>query len=205
MAEVEKIIEKIIGWLTEETESAKRLIDLKWDVKQAGNIFTLKNENVPFTVLLHFTDTTVRIFVDTGIETATLQSSVRLSIYRTLLILSRQSELVKFMLDGINENVFARVDLELFNITRKEFDDGLNTLLSALYVMVKALKLEDQFNKKITDRMVATIMDLHQEGKSKEDIVKFLVERIGFAEKEAEKMVAEILNDGTQNMEGLYG
>lgn len=205
MAEVGKIIEKIIAWLTEETESAKRLIDLKWDVKQAGNIYTLRNENVPFTVLLHFTESTVRIFVDTGIETATLQSPVRLSIYRTLLILSRQAELVKFMLDGINENVFARVDLELFNITRKEFDDGLNTLLSALYVMVKALKLEDQFNKKIIDRMVATIMDLHREGKSKADIVKFLVERIGYAEKEAEKMVDEILNDGKEGMEGMYG
>lgn len=197
--------EEIIGWLTQGKEGAKRLIDLKWDVKKSGDRYTMHNENVPFTILLLFADNTVRIFVDTGIETATLRSSVRLSIYRTLLILSRQTELVKFMLDGINENVFARVDLELLRLTRVEFDDGLNTLLSALYLMVKALKLEDQFNKQIVDRMVATIMDLNREGKTKGDIVKFLVDRIGFTGKEAERMVDEILSDDSENIEAMYG
>ncbi len=197
--------EEVIGWLTEEKEGARRLIDLKWDVKQVGSLSMVRNENVPFTILLLFTENTVRIFVDTGIETAVLKSTPRLSIYRTLLILNRQAELVKFMLDGINENIFARVDLELLQLTRSEFDDGLNTLLSALYLMVKALKLEEQFNKQIIDRMVATILDLNKEGKSRKDIVNFLVERIGFSEKEAEKMVDEILSDNSGNIEGMYG
>lgn len=205
MAEAATTTEEIIGWLTKEKEGAKRLIDLKWDVKQIGNLCTLHNDNVPFTILLLFTENTVRIFVDTGIETATLRSAVRLSIYRTLLILSRQAELVKFMLDGINENIFGRVDLELHHLTRKEFDDGLNTLLSALYLMVKALKLEEQFNKQIVDRMVATILDLNREGKSRADIVKFLVERIGFADKDAQRMVDEILSDDSDNIEAMYG
>lgn len=197
--------EEIIGWLTAEKTGAKRLIDLKWEVKQVGNLCTVRNDNVPFTILLLFTENTVRTFVDTGIETATLRSAPRLSIYRTLLILNRQVELVKFMLDGINENIFARVDLELLHLTRSEFDDGLNTLLSALYLMVKALKLEEQFNKQIIDRMVATILDLNREGKSRKDIVNFLVERIGFTEKDAEKMVDEILVENRGNSEGMYG
>lgn len=205
MAQEDTTREEIIGWLAEEKEGAKRLIDLKWDVKQLGNLCTLHNDNVPFTILLLFTENTVRIFVDTGIETATLRSSMRLSIYRTLLILSRQAELVKFMLDGINENIFARVDLELHHLTRHEFDDGLNTLLSALYLMVKALKLEEQFNKQIVDRMVATIVDLNREGKSKAEIIKFLIDRIGFSEKDAERMVEEILSEGKENIEGMYG
>lgn len=196
--------EQVVAWLTEAKNGAKRLIDLKWDVKQVGDLYLCKNEGVPFTILLMFNNNLVHIFVDTGIETATLENSPRLSIYRTLLLLNRQADMVKFMLDGINENVFARVDLELLNLSRREFDDGLNMLLSNLYLMVKALKLEDQFNKQITNRMVETIMDLKKEGKSKDDIIHYLIEKLGFTEKDSQKMVDEILTSNEGNFEGLY-
>ena len=48
---------------------------------------------------------------------------------------------VKFMIEGINENVVARVDMDMQKITKAELDEALNALLSSLYMMVRALHL----------------------------------------------------------------
>ncbi|MCL4334488.1 MAG: hypothetical protein M1402_00085 [Candidatus Thermoplasmatota archaeon] len=206
MADPEKttgVQESVLQWL-QTPGNGKRLIDLEWSVKKAGNLYIIQNEKVPFTILLTFGDRTLNLIVDTGVETAILENQKRLTIYRSLLILNRQVELVKFMLDGMNENVFARVDMEIAGMTRDVLDEALNVLLSALYIMVKALNLEDQFNQMVVDRMVDTINTMTSEGKSRDDIVKYLVEHVGFPQKDAERVVDEILQKGSSDTEDLY-
>lgn len=195
--------DSVIQWL-QTPGSGKSLIDLEWSVKRTGNIFIIQNEKVPFTILLVFGEKTMNLIVDTGIETAVLENQKRLTLYRSLLILNRQVELVKFMLDGMNENVFARVDIELEGVTRNIMDESLNTLLSALYLMVRALNLEDEFNKMVVDRMVDTINTMSSEGKSRDDIVKYLVEHVGFPQKDAERVVDEILQKASTESDDLY-
>ncbi len=97
-------------------------------------------------------DNTLNLLIRTGIETATIDNQERLTVYRVLLILNKRVEMVKFMLDGINEEVVAREDMVTDTLTKDEINAGLNAILTAFYLMVQALHLEDQFNSQIIER-----------------------------------------------------
>lgn len=111
------------------------------------------NDKIPFTMFLTFNDdNTLNLLIRTGIETATIDNQERLTVYRVLLILNKRVEMVKFMLDGINEEVVAREDMVTDTLTKDEINAGLNAILTAFYLMVQALHLEDQFNSQIIER-----------------------------------------------------
>ncbi len=198
--------EQILEWLTAGKETTGRLIDLKWKIIKDENIYLLENEKVPFTLIMYFVNNKLmEIKLDTSIETATQHSRERLSTYRSLLIMNNQIARVKFMLDGIQENIVARVDLDMQTLTKNELDDALNTLLSSLYMMVKTLNLEEEFNQQIVERMVMLVKDMESEGKSRQEIISFLVNRIGFRDEDARRIVGEFLTGDLKDNERLYG
>jgi hypothetical protein len=184
--------EQVLGWLSGGDEKSGNLVDVPWKIQQFQNYTVLENDKIPFSVYLLFEDKIMRIFLKTGIETAVLENQDRLSIYRTLLLLNRQLDLVKFMLDGMNEEVVSRVDLELEELNKNELNDGLNTLLSSLYLMVKALKLEDEFRNGVIERMILMVQDMLKQGKSKEEIMKFLTDRMGLTREQAQSVMDQI-------------
>lgn len=197
---------QILSWLSVGNEGGGNLIDLKWSVKELDGAYHLDNEKVPFTIIMQFSDKKlVVIKLDTGIETATLDSADRLAIYRSLLILNNRLGKVKFLVEGLNENVVARVDMDLKKLTKIELDQALNVLLSSLYMMVKALNLEEEFNQKIVERMVMLVKDMQMHGKSRREILEFLKERIGFKEDDAKRIVSDLLPGDLKDNERLYG
>lgn len=198
--------EQILSWLSSGTETGNRLIDLTWNISEVEGSYHLENEKVPFTIVMQFREgKLVIIKLDTGIETATLESADRLSVYRSLLIMNNRLGKVKFLLEGMHENVEARVDLALQTLTKSELDQALNVLLSSLYMMVKALNLEEEFNKKIVERMVMLVKDMQSNGKSRNEIMMFLRERIGFKEEDANRIMDELLLGDLRDNDRLYG
>ena len=197
--------EEVLGWLGGKDETSGNLIDIPWQIKKFENNLVLENEKVPFSIYLVFEQGFVRIFLKTGIETAVLENQERLGVYRVLLLLNRRLDLVKFMLDGIQEEVITRVDLELDSLSKTELNDGMSMLLSSLYIMVKSLKLEDQFQQGITQRMLMMVQDMIKAGKSKDEIMKYLVEKIGLSKTESQNIVAQLVGniEGKQNS-GMY-
>ncbi len=197
---------EILSWVAKGNEDASNLVDLPWKITETDNIVILQNDQVPFSIFLTFGDTIMRMHLRSGIETAVLENQPRLSIYRTLLLLNRQLDLVKFMLEGMNEEVVARVDLELVTISKEEFNDGMNTLLSSIYLMVRALKMEDQFREGITQRMIMMVQDMIRQGKTREDILAFLTDRIGLPKDQAEEVLKEMIGTAEDSRTGgLYG
>lgn len=197
--------EEVLGWLGGKDETSGNLIDIPWQIKKFENNLVLENEKVPFSIFLVFEQGFVRIFLKTGIETAVLENQERLGVYRVLLLLNRQLDLVKFMLDGMQEEVITRVDLELESLSKAELNDGMSMLLSSIYIMVKSLKLEDQFQQGITQRMLFMVQDMIKAGRSKEEIMKYLVEKIGLSKTESQNIVAQLVGngEGKQN-NGMY-
>ncbi len=197
--------EDVLGWLGGKDESSGNLVDIPWQIKKFENNLVLENEKVPFSIFLVFEQGFVRIFLKTGIETAVLENQERLGVYRVLLLLNRQLDLVKFMLDGMQEEVITRVDLELESLSKAELNDGMSMLLSSIYIMVKSLKLEDQFQQGITQRMLFMVQDMIKAGRSKEEIMKYLVEKIGLSKSESQSIVAQLAGngEGKQN-NGMY-
>ena len=197
--------DEVIKWLEGKDDSTGNLVDIPWKIQDFDKYLVLENEKIPFSIYLVFEGTVLRIFLRTGIETAVIDTQERLGIYRTLLLLNRQLDLVKFMLDGMNEEVISRVDLEMVSLSKEELNVGLNTLLSSLYLMVRALKLEKEFQEKVSERMMLMIQEMINQGKSREDIKTFLVTRIGMNKDDSEKILNQLLGKSTDKTEsGMY-
>lgn len=198
--------ERILSWLSSGNPVGNRLLDLKWNIHEMDGSYHLENEKVPFTIIMQFMEKDLVIVrLDTGIQTATLDSSHRLSMYRSLLIMNNGLRKVKFLLEGMHEDVVARVDLALHTVTKKELDQALNVLLSSLYMMVKALDIEEEFNQKIVERMIMLVKDMQSNGRSKKQILTFLQERIGFKEEDAKRIIDDLLTEDLNDNDRLYG
>ncbi len=191
-------IDDIMSWFKTGDEKSQALIDLKWNLTNAGGYTLLQNDKIPFVLFLNFEDNknTMHLLVRTGIETATIENQPRLTIYRTLLILNQRVELVKFMLDGINEEIVAREDFTVDSLTKDDLNTALNTLITAFYLMVQALKLQDEFNQQIVERTYTMIKDMLNQGKTREEIKNYLKTTIGLRDEDADKLISQVLNDG---------
>ncbi|MFG1545292.1 MAG: hypothetical protein AAE976_02190 [Thermoplasmataceae archaeon] len=196
---------QVIQWLAGGDETSTNLVDIPWKVRDLDKLLVLESDKVPFSLFLSFEEKTVKIFFRTGIETAVLENQPRLAIYRTLLLLNRQIDLVKFMLDGMNEEVVSRVDLELEGLTKAELNEGLNTLLSSIYLMIRALKLEEQFQAEVTQRMVMMVQDMINQGKSRDDIENYLVAKVGLSKEDAEILLNRLIGQSaSKDHSGMY-
>ena len=196
---------QVIQWLAGGDETSTNLVDIPWKVRDLDKLLVLESDKVPFSLFLSFEEKTVKIFFRTGIETAVLENQPRLAIYRTLLLLNRQIDLVKFMLDGMNEEVVSRVDLELEGLTKAELNEGLNTLLSSIYLMIRALKLEEQFQAEVTQRMVMMVQDMINQGKSRDDIENYLVAKVGLNKEDAEILLNRLIGQSaSKDQSGMY-
>ncbi len=186
--------DEIVQWFKNGSDDAKTLIDLKWNLTDTGNYIILQSDKIPFALFVTISDNTVSLIVRTGIETATIDNNERLKIYRILLILNKRVELVKFMLDGINEEIVSRVDFTDENLTKDVMNIGLNTILSAFYLMVQALNLQEEFNAQIIERMAMLIKNMFESGKSRDEIKDYLVKTTGIRDEDAEKLISEVLD-----------
>ncbi|MCL5793470.1 MAG: hypothetical protein M1138_01365 [Candidatus Thermoplasmatota archaeon] len=196
---------QVIQWLAGGDETSTNLVDIPWKVRDLDNFLVLESDKVPFSLFLSFEEKIVKIFFRTGIETAVLENQPRLAIYRTLLLLNRQIDLVKFMLDGMNEEIVSRVDLELEGLSKAELNEGLNTLLSSIYLMIRALKLEEQFQSEVTQRMVMMVQDMINQGKSRDDIENYLVAKVGLNKEDAEILLNRLIGQtGSKDQSGMY-
>ncbi len=188
--------DEILSWFKSGDEKSQALIDLKWNITAIGDYTVLQNDKIPFTLYLNFENdkNTMHILVRTGIETATIENQPRLTIYRALLILNQRVDLVKFMLDGINEEVVAREDLTMDLLTKNDLNSSLNILITSFYLMVQALNLEDQFNQQIMERTFTMIKDMADHGKTRDEIKDYLKSTVGLQDDEAEKLISQVLD-----------
>ncbi len=199
--------EEVISWLTSGEEDSEKLLDLKWEIKEHENYFILENKEVPFKIHLLFVEETLQIFMRTEIETAVIDNEARLALYRTLLILNRQIDHVKFMLAGINEEVTLRVDLQMQYINKDKIEMAFNQLLTSLYIMAKALHIEEEFNQKVLEWMGRMIADFTKQGKTKKDIERILVNKIGISPEDASAIIGQVypVSHSGEAEDRLYG
>ena len=196
--------EEIKLWLIKGTDDSKSLVGMKWDIEDGENYMILTNEKVPFKIYMAFSENYLEIFLKTGIETAVMENQPRLATYRSLLILSKQIELVKFMLDGINEEIVLRTDFETQSFTQDDLEDSLNILLSSIYLVVRTLKLEEEFNQRIVERMIMMVQEMIAHGKSTEYVENYLVSKAGLSKEEAEQVLNRFIGKKGGSSAGMY-
>jgi len=195
---------EIKSWLENGTDDSKSLVGMKWQIEEGENYMILMNEKLPFMIYMAYFDNYIEIFLKTGIETAVMENQPRLATYRSLLILNKQIDLVKFMIDGINEEIVLRADFETSSFTREALEDALNILLSSIYVLVRTLKLEDQFNQIIAERMIMMVQQMLEQGKSTEEVKNYLITKAGLSKDEADQVMNRFVGKKGGTSTGMY-
>ena len=187
-------LENIENWLKIGKDEAEDLIDLPWKVTlQEDGWLIAEHPKVPFTLFIGMDEQFIHFFVFSGIETALLEPTDRLSIYRELLLLNNEVNLMKFVIEGTDEEIALKLDLDIANITKEEVDDALMALLTGLYIMVKALEIEEDFNEEIKNRTYLVLKEKIDKGAKEEDLIEFLNKKMGISKKEAKRIIDEIL------------
>ncbi len=185
--------EEITQWLTSGSDKSEDPIDLIWNVREENGTLIADHPKVPFSLYISIDTHFVRMSVFTGLNTALLDPVQRLDISRKLLFLNDRIDLVKYVIRGINEEIVLRSELDLIAIAKKEFDDVLTGLITALFLMVKEFKLEEQFNKELSERVILMIKERMEKGATKQDLLDFLVNKVGMDSNSADKLLNEII------------
>ncbi len=187
------MMSQIAQWLEEGRDDAEDLVDLPWKVEFEDGVLEAQHPKIPFILYVREDENFIRLRVYTGIETALWNQEERLNITRTLLILNANVDLLKYVLEGLNEEVVLRIDLDKSSFEKKVFEDALVALLTGLYLMVRALKMEEEFSQQLLERVIGMVRERMEAGATRIDIINFLTQTVGLNRNEAEEIVDEIM------------
>ena len=187
------MMSQIAQWLKEGRDDAEDLVDLPWKVEIEDGVLEAQHPKIPFILYVREDENFIRLRVYTGIETALWNQEERLNITRTLLILNANVDLLKYVLEGLNEEVVLRIDLDKSSFEKKVFEDALVALLTGLYLMVRALKMEEEFSQQLLERVIGMVRERMEAGATRMDIINFLTQTVGLNKNEAEEIVDEIM------------
>jgi hypothetical protein len=148
---------------------------------------------MPFTLLVSFGDGLLRLLAPMGIETFSMTKDEKLKVYHTLLKLNAEINLMKFILVGMNDDVYLAVDLDTSNLGKREFNDALSALLVGLLSAVLALNLEEEFKALLRERVLAMVYERLHKGADREELLNFLISRVGMPRNEALALLSEVL------------
>ncbi|AHF81208.1 hypothetical protein [Thermococcus paralvinellae] len=189
-----EVEEQVVQWLKDGRDDAQDIVDLPWIVKkQSEHFYIAEHPKMPFILNILFSEGFVHLMVPFGVETIVLPLEERLKIYHTMLVLNDRINLLKFTLSGINDEVVLRVDLDKKTLGKAEFNDALVALLIGMNELVKALGLEEDFAKAVFERVVLMILERLESGATREELIKFLIVKVGMPKEEAEKFIDDIL------------
>ncbi len=186
--------EEIKKWLTSGTDTKEDMMDLVWNVKDQKTYLVAENPKIPFILYIFISEKFIRIQISTGLKTALLDPIQRLDIYRKLLLLNDKIDMPKFVIKGTDEEIVLKVDLDIGSLNKNEFSDALMGALTSLYMMIKEFQLEEEFNKRLTERIVGMIQEKLNEGATREEIKDFLMKKVGLDQKTAENLINDITN-----------
>lgn len=185
---------EVLKWLEEGYDGAKDIVDLPWKVtKTAENFYVAEHPKIPFVLNIVITDEFVHLIVPLGLETVALELPERLKVYHTLLVLSDKLNLIKFCITGMNEEITSMVDLDRKTLGKEEFNDALTSLLIGLNQVVTALGLEEEFARAVFERLALVVLERLEKGAKKEDILNFLVIKVGMDPKDAKEFLETII------------
>lgn len=187
---------EVITWLKEGYDGAKDIVDLPWNVmKKTEGVFIAEYPKIPFVLNVVITEEFVHLIVPSGVETVALDLPERLKVYHILLILNEKLNLLKFTISGMNEEIMLRVDLDRKTLGKAEFNDALTALLIGLNQLILALGLEEEFARAVFERIALMVMDRLEKGMKKDEILKFLVVKVGMDAKDAEEFLKRIIEE----------
>ena len=193
MISMMNIKDEIKKWLTSGSDSKEDVLDMVWSLKENNNLIIAEHPKIPFVLYIFIDEKFVRLMANTEVDTALLDPTERLDIYRKLLILNDRVNLVKYVISGTDEEIVLKADLDQGTFSKDEFKEAIEGIITSLYLMIKELNLEEEFNKMVNDRIVSMIQEKIKEGATESDLLLFLTKKVGLDNDSARKILDEIV------------
>ncbi|MGA1793988.1 MAG: hypothetical protein ACMUHM_08560 [Thermoplasmatota archaeon] len=191
-------IETITEWLKQGSDGADNLLDYPWDVsvqpiegQTERTLVTATHPKIPFNVEIVIGKHFANLVINPIIPTDAMDPTERMRIYKKLLHLNTELNLMKAGLVGYDDNPVIQVDLDLESLNKHEFNDALTLLVVGAHNMIKLLGLTDEMEQFMLNRFKAIVAAKLQEGETEESIMDFLVNRGGL-DKDSAKTVVDI-------------
>ncbi len=173
----------VLSWLTSGHEDAADIVNLPWSVHEKDiGLYSAEHPSVPIRLIMKFTEGFIHLMVPTEIYTSGMDDEEKAAKYRQLLELNETIYMMKFGLDGLDGQVMLRIDLDKETLGKEEFNDALTALVIGMFSGGSVLGTEKDFLEKISERIVATLVDRIEKGASEDELMEFLTNRVGMDE-----------------------
>lgn len=199
---------RLIDWLEEEKLGSPMVVDRCWQVDEHDDGSIRANSYyTPFRVIIEplkiDEERYIRVSIKTPVGTAMLEEWQRVEIYKSMLKINYQSELVKFTLEDIDDDVSIKAEFDLASLSKKEFDHGLRRLLEWSTFLFTSVISPEMFQEYIDEESWDDYEFYHvleklaidiDEGNVTKDISVKRLKDIGYEEREATNLVEEIMD-----------
>ena len=183
-----EVLDKLAEWLRQGTPEADNLVDFPWEVEGVEkNTIRAIHPRFPVGIDILCSDEahSIRLIILTNIGTVNYDNTIRVKLYRRLLRLNNMP-LAKYMLYGDEDYIGIAVDLSIYSIGKREFNDALAFLLGSLVMVVKEVGIEEELYKTMTEELARLVARHFEEGWSRDKLLDYLIKIVGMNPKEAE-------------------
>ncbi len=135
----------------------------------------------------------VKLAVDPYYPTKFLDNKDRLYLYYTLLKFNLEAPLVKASLIGDDDGVIFLVDLDARTLGKEEFNHALESLYFSVMAFAEAFELKDEIMELYYNYVLEALADRIEKGESPEQLVEYLVNKVGIPRPKAEQIVKEVI------------
>jgi hypothetical protein len=192
--------EVIATWLKEGEDGAENLLEYPWDVtvnKLEGTIerevIIAQHPKIPFNIEVVISKHFTNLVINPLIPTDAMDAEERMRLYKKLLHLNTDLNLMKAGLVGYDDQPVIQVDLDLESISKHEFNDALTLLIVGAQNLIILLGLQEKVQELMLERFKQMVALHLASGSSEDDIMDFLTNRGGLETEVAKQIYEQVM------------
>ncbi len=188
-----------IDWLKEGNENSESLLDIPWDMEvkkvegTENDLIVATHPKIPFNIEVVVTKHYANLVINPIIPTDALDVPERMRVYKKLLHLNTDLNLMKAGLIGYDDNPVIQVDLDLHSLSKQEFNDALTLLVVGAHNLVKILDLTKEMEEFMVNKYKTIVAEKLASGETKEQILEFLTDRAGLQPADAKTFLDQMI------------
>ncbi|MEA3558711.1 MAG: hypothetical protein U9R75_05590 [Candidatus Thermoplasmatota archaeon] len=190
--------EEIAKWLKEGKEGAENLLDYPWDIRKEKvegqedkALIVASHPKIPFNIEVVVGKHFANLVINPVIPTDAMDPTERMRLYKKLLHLNTDLNLMKAGLVGYDDKPIIQVDLDFESLSYNEFNDALSLLIVGAQNLINIMGLTQEMQEFMANRFIAIIAAKLQEGETVEQIQDFLVNRGGLDDDSAKQLITQ--------------
>ena len=197
---VEQTVNNIIEWLRTGSPNAKKPVDWDWDVEiiEKDDDHVLIEAFHPkaylkLVISVKYDQYLIKMAVNPLYPTKFLDNREKVVLYYSLLKANLEIPLAKVSLYGEDDEVLFLVDLDARTLGKEEFNHALESLYYSVLGFAESLKIQDEVMSKYYENVLEALRDRLAKGETPEQLVEYLVAKVGLPRDKAVGLVREIL------------